>query len=405
MKKVYFLLVSVLILGLVFAGCGGITNITAPSTSQDEIVYLTKEGTLADPISFPLYAGQHDLVGEVLVWDENEELCVKYRLFDGTGDDPEDVVADGWGITETHLAVGHEEGDIPQTKKGNPIPGEFLYGDDELEGVDSWQEECIPFDELGKEEPGDLDPIECGNTLVIAAHAVVEREVCVEIAPAGVDYYISDENTDVLDGGILDKSTYPHSAVEAYDPANWDGSISHEWHNLGGIPMWIWESNPVVNPVAGDKVVFERKFNIPGIPNDEGSLWIACDNGFAVELNGVFLESYNLPQYPTLGDFTEAYVLSSGWQTAQWIPFNSEDLIQGENTLRIIAVNEQMDGGTVNSNPGGLKFTFCAHWDDYYECTTESETAWGAVEQGEIRFVDKGNWATYFEYTTNECEE
>ena len=400
MKKVLFLLVSIVILGLVFAGCGGITNITAPgSTTTEGMTYLTKGGTEADPQSFPLYAGQHDLVGEVLVWDDGTQLCVQYRLFDGTGLDPEDVVGDGWGITETHLAVGHVKGDIPQTKKHNPIPGQFLYGDDELEGVDPW-EICIPFDELGKEEPGDLD-VDCGDLLVIAAHAVVEREVCELVAAAGVDYYISDGDTQVVEGNVFEAS-YPHPAVEAYNPANWDGSISHEWHDLGGDPIWIWESNPVVNPVAGDKVVFERKFNIPGIPNDNGSLWIACDNGFAVELNGKLLGFYNLPQYPELGDFTETYVSSSGWQNAQFIGFAADDLIQGGNTLRIIAVNEQIDGGTVNSNPGGLKFTFCAHWDDYYECTTESETAWAGTGEGTIQFDGK-NWATYIEYTTNEC--
>ena len=382
MKKVLFLLVSIVILGLVFAGCGGITNITAPSTSQDEIVYLTKEGTLADPISFPLYAGQHDLVGEVLVWDENEELCVKYRLFDGTGDDPEDVVADGWGITETHLAVGHEEGDIPQTKKGNPIPGEFLYGYDELEGVDSWQE-CIPFDELGKEEPGDLHVV-CDDELVIAAHAVIEREVCESIEPAGYGFWVSNTDTMVVAGNVPG-AVYPENAVLAW--------VYPQWTLLVDIPglikepaQWIWESYHVVHPILGDVVTFEKEFEVPGIPTPGGSLYIVCDNSYDVYLNDVLLGSHDV------------------WWEKKVYYLDPPVLVQGENTLRIEAVNAPQAEGNVESNPGGVKFSFCAHWDDYDECTTESETAWGAVAQGKTRFVKKGNWATYFTYTTNECE-
>jgi len=52
MKKVFFLIVSIVILGLVFAGCGDIAKITAPGTSQEGITSLTKASvtpTLVDP--------------------------------------------------------------------------------------------------------------------------------------------------------------------------------------------------------------------------------------------------------------------------------------------------------------------------------------------------------------------
>jgi len=52
MKKVSFLIVSALILGLLFAGCGDIAKITAPGTSQEGITSLTKASvtpTLVDP--------------------------------------------------------------------------------------------------------------------------------------------------------------------------------------------------------------------------------------------------------------------------------------------------------------------------------------------------------------------
>lgn len=105
---------------------------------------------------YPLYAGQDILVGTVIVSIEGDNLCIRYEL-------SAEALAAGCVIKETHLAVGHEVGDIPQTKKGSPIPGHFPYGDDKLAGVDSY-EECISFEELG---------IECEDTIIIAAHAVV----------------------------------------------------------------------------------------------------------------------------------------------------------------------------------------------------------------------------------------
>ena len=68
------------------------------------------------PNTFPLYAGQTIPVGEVQVWNDDENVCVKYQLGD-------DAIAEGWLIYETHLAVGATLGDIPQTKKGNPYSG------------------------------------------------------------------------------------------------------------------------------------------------------------------------------------------------------------------------------------------------------------------------------------------
>jgi uncharacterized repeat protein (TIGR02543 family) len=159
MKKVFFLFVSVLILGLVFAGCGNIAKITAPGTVEEGIIPLTKE-TAVDPYTTPLYADQDIEVGKVLVWDDGEELCVRYEL-------NETALLEGWLIYETHWAVATSKDSIPQNKKKIPQPGKFPYGDDQMTGVDEYQE-CISFE--------DLD-VECEDNLVIAAHAVVEKWV------------------------------------------------------------------------------------------------------------------------------------------------------------------------------------------------------------------------------------
>ena len=378
MKKVYFLLVSVLILGLVFAGCGGITNITAPSTSQDEIVYLTKEGTLADPISFPLYAGQHDLVGEVLVWDDGETLCVKYVL------DPA-IFADGWGITETHLAVGHEVGDIPQTKKGNPIPGVFLYGDDELEGEESW-EICILFDDLGVEESGDLD-VECGDELVIAAHAVVKKLGGLE----GLDLILPDQVFLCIDSqpgpnGYFGATISGGTVLDGF----YDGyCIDTESYIDDTFCDWV-EVYSSYEELPTGLVDYPENLDLVNYIMNQDYI------GKAASCGGVY----------TPGDVQQAI-----WQLVDFDP--SAGCCEGPSVQ--CRVNEILADAVANGEGyepvcGEKAVVILVPTDGSQPiiimvdvpCEGD-ETAWGAVDEGEIRFVVKGNWATYFTYESA-CE-
>ncbi len=402
MKKLYYLIVLALILGLVLTGCL-LSNVgQVPTTGQSGINYLTK-GTEADPDSYLLYAGQDWLVGEVLVWDDGETLCVKYQL------DPA-IFAEGWGITETHLEAATTLAGIPQ-KNGNPPPGKFRYGNDDLGGVESWQD-CIPFEDIiGFDEGDEL----CDANIVIAAHAVIEKEDCIP-GDSGTDAYVSDATTMVTAGntGIVT----PHAAVPTdagahYGANTWiNQTNSNNWDPTPPTPTWIWESNPVVNPILGDIVWFEKTFEVTGTPT-AGELKIAVDNGYAVWLNGKFVDSDNLFQfvgadddYDTimLGDLKQAYVDTTTWQTVGI--FDLTPYLQtGTNVLKILGVNEYMnsdDGnqpvGTYLLNPGGMAFQFTVDWELPEVCTTYSETAWGAVTEGNEPFPGK-NWATYFNYT------
>ena len=106
MKKLYYLIILTVILSLVLTGCL-LSNVgQVPTSEQSGITYLTK-GTEAEPDEFPLYAGQDMLVGNVLVWDDGEELCVKYQLSD-------DAILAGWLLYETHWAVGVTESTEPE---------------------------------------------------------------------------------------------------------------------------------------------------------------------------------------------------------------------------------------------------------------------------------------------------
>jgi len=89
-----------------------------------------------------LKAGQSIDAGTVTVSYDGGVLCFTYET------------EDDWELVETHFAIATSLEGIPQTNKGNPIPGQFLYGDDELGkydaednligGEDSY-EECIPL--------------------------------------------------------------------------------------------------------------------------------------------------------------------------------------------------------------------------------------------------------------------
>lgn len=104
-------------------------------------------------LTVDLMAGQNIDVGEVQVWNDDQNLYVKYI-----------VDAEGWCLTETHLHVAMSMEEIPQ-KNGNPIPGQFEY---------KGEHEC----ELEVTYTIDLSEKvwECGDELYIAAHAVVQDE-------------------------------------------------------------------------------------------------------------------------------------------------------------------------------------------------------------------------------------
>jgi hypothetical protein len=109
MKKLSYLIVLALILGLVLTGCL-LSNVgQVPTTEQSGISYLTKGGVYILS-EYKLYAGQNIPVGIVNVWNDFEKLYVQY------------VVDDPWEMTGSHLYVGKTDPvEFPST------PGQFPY--------------------------------------------------------------------------------------------------------------------------------------------------------------------------------------------------------------------------------------------------------------------------------------
>jgi len=333
-----------------------------------------------------LLAGQHTDVGDVIVQRVGDLLYVTYRT------------VDGWAMTETHLAVASSSGGIPQTKKGNPIPGQFPYKAYHNPPVTEYTYVI------------DVTQWSPGTKLYIAAHGAVVHitEGCIDLA--------SDQTTVVTQGNQADGITYPKPAEIVVGP--WSGLT----HTFGPSARWIWESTEAVDPINGDIVEFKKTFTIPGmyLLDGSGDFHITADNGYELSANGNFVGRAQLA-----ADYRTAMKLKNnvvwwydtyppdpetingappyGWATVeQW---DLSGLLKtGTNSLAITGVNEYMNSdeypfqvGTTGSNPAGLIYEgrVC------YKVVDQEETAWAAG----TRFPGAANWATYFTYTNTAVKE
>ncbi|MBT8341389.1 MAG: hypothetical protein KJP07_15375 [Desulfatitalea sp.] len=105
-----------------------------------------------------LMAGQTIAVGSVSVENDEHYLYVTY-LTDGD-----------WRMTQTHLAIATRPEDLPQTGKGNAIPGQFSYHTTHDPGVT----EVTHTIDIAAWSPG--------TALYIAAHCVVVASSASETA-------------------------------------------------------------------------------------------------------------------------------------------------------------------------------------------------------------------------------
>ena len=151
MKKIILILPLLIIAGIFFYTCQQPTQ-PDESTSNNALFQLGNTSATYD-----LYAGQDILVGYVEVSNDETNLEIKFVI---------DV--DGWCLGETHVAVAKTLEGIPQTKKGNPIPGQFTYKDEDPDCIQDTY--TIPLDEI-------YPAWACDDNLVIAAHAVVNNDV------------------------------------------------------------------------------------------------------------------------------------------------------------------------------------------------------------------------------------
>ncbi len=103
-----------------------------------------------------LLAGQTVDAGTVCVEVGDENLVITY------------ATANGWELVETHTWVGDSLSKMPQTKKGNPIPGNFPYKSGDISGATSYVV-TIPLAILNFVCPTD------DKMYYVAAHAALRK--------------------------------------------------------------------------------------------------------------------------------------------------------------------------------------------------------------------------------------
>ena len=352
MKKILFtMLALVLVMGLV-------APMAAPAVAHTE----------ADPAVITLYAGQDIDVGTVSVWNDDTTLYVKYET---TGD---------WVMTETHLAVAEELDDIPQTRKGNPIPGRFEYKMEHDPAVQAFTY-AIP---LGTWESCDI------HDLVIAAHAKVVRPIdgCDEIV-----WQIGDVETNDCSGDLTN-----YANEFNWMKANGSGYID---------PVGDCEMGPGLND---NEPAFTDTFIVGTTPVNEfpynSNLVRGYATDFDVQWNGELLFGglLNISWSPgssatekkvVSGDGISSKTLTAAGssQSGQGWFMNKYPLVEHSITVGPLADGDH----TINLQHTKGDGTFW-DWITLEKPCEQWETAWAGTSVGEMPFAGK-NWATYFTYT------
>jgi len=193
--------------------------------------------------------------------------------------------------------------------------------------------------------------------------------VCAEPCEVGGGSIVIVSDTDTMVTEVNGTAVGPaENAVLAWVHGNWD-DIDYDFGDSDDDAQWIWDTYRTDEPggdapIDGRVVLFEREFCIPCNP-ESATLHITVDNGYEVWINGnkVGDAQVTVPGWE-VSDFTQAWIDSSGWQSVESYTINPNWLSTGENTLEILAGNEQMDGGTKDSNPAGLIFELEVEYGD-----------------------------------------
>lgn len=272
MKKVTSIVLALTML-LLFTLISSCENKTYP-TENNQISAresLYRIGTETDPcVTFTrtLWAGQNIEVGEIIIEEDGlGNITVTYSL-----------TKPGWCITETHLHVATLAKDIPQTKQGNLIPGQFKY---------KMKHDCVteyisdPIPIPGTDECAD------GADFYVAAHAVVEKVTAFTEAP-----YTGDNIVDFYQGRRSNGSLVNpgRSHPEAVLTCELDPTYTSEgtWFTLGYGGTWNdvtygdgWIVIEFAPPVTGgegpDLMITE--VSPPDYPGVEKALVYGSNNG------------------------------------------------------------------------------------------------------------------------------
>jgi len=362
MKKLYYLIVLTLILGLVLTGCSLLSNIgQAPTTEQSGITYSMKGGpTETEADEYILYAGQDIPVGTVNVWNDLGILYVRY------------VVDDPWEMTGSHLYVGKTDpfdfpstpGQLPYSPSMEKSPSPNASYDDATMTYTIPLAEIYCYEFVRKGQGKGLNAIgpsgvgSC-DEIYIAAQAEVIRPIddCYEPEPV---WQIGDVEED--------KSVIP------YDEFNYPNKVTGpQDFYVGTTPINsfpYFSDYPgyasIINIYFNAEMLFWGRFSFSWSPGNTGIETIE------VSLDGT-----------KLGEVTHSGATTSGWWKSQERFIDSFDVPATEAGDHVLTINVTAGNGLVWD------------WLRLEEQCIQEESAW-AVDDEVLEFGK--NWATYFTY-------
>jgi len=315
------------------------------ASSDLYLVTNCMEGQVVD-----LCAGQTYDTGMVNVWDDGENLYVKY------------IAEDGWLITEAHLAVCNI---FDYTnKKGNPIPGHFPKSMTDSLGVAEYEFPPIPL--------SDIQVLGCGCSINIAAHAVVKKVI--ESAPRYPSSVVSYSQGLRQNGtAVLPERSDPLNALV---PDYSGGAVTFFSLGFGG-SIVVDFACPVVNGEGDDIAIWEVT---NGTYPPEVVEVYASQDGMTWTSLGQATNGRTAPSSPGASSTLSTFDLGS----LAWAKYISIVDISDPTLFEATADSFDLDGIAA-----------------LQDCV-QTETAWGDGCEGS-RFVEQGNWATYFTYDT--CED
>ncbi len=371
-----------------------------------------------------LLAGQDIDVGYVEVWNDGDNLYVKYV-----------VEKEGWCMTETHLHVAESEEDIPQTDSrgrgnsgGNPIPGQFEY---------SMEHDCVT-EYTYEISLSDFD-VNCSEDLTVAAHAVVEYNGYTDVEET---LYLSNGGTDGQDGLFsVDLSGEKANLTQLYSfdesgnfsfvnhiGATPDGStvyavsedtghlgaysVSDEtFTDLGEIEGYPGEVVQVAVSPEGQLYMTSKNDNLYTVNTSDLSATLVGDTGINVGGADIaFGADGTLYLYSSA--ITNLYTVDTTTGLATFVGDTGKVLtglairdggtgqLVGSGTDDNIYVINKTDGSVMDTYPMVMDGESYDHkWGDMTvgelsKPIYQEETAWGDGLD-----FDGANWATYFTYT------
>jgi hypothetical protein len=337
----------------------------------------------AEPIEIDLLAGQDIDVGDVSVWNDCDNLYVKYET---TGD---------WEITGTHLYVGKNSCPPPTT-----APGQFPYDDDDatsvsdtevlytipLAGIDGYH---MQLNKQGK------------PTGVMIADGSPGVEPCTDVCIAAQAEVIRETATELVQNGSFE---YPEINNPPY---NWDaipsGATGLEWTVDWYDPSFTWSTtapSPALLEVREQKLATAY----------DGDQFVELDTAYGSPPRGSEPASVTISQSIAACP-SGLYTLRYAWAPRADHADNQVEVMWNGSSLATHSADGT--GGTSwtgeehaylagpSSGPFTLAFRETGtaeglgmYLDAVSVVCIQEETAWGdgtVIREGK-------NWATYFEY-------